>query len=284
MKALLVLPFLVLPGLAHHGQDFLVSIDAGVNKPWELRTTLGGEYSDYSQVSESSLTHSIILGLPHQLTFTNILRYADDGGGSWNQLSTTPMLQWTAPKLDLEGPFQSLRLAVAAGWEIPINEGRHDHHDHGAPAPIDCSPFVAIPPAFLACQLANQNAAGHSHDSGGHRHEGIHRHGESHGFLRLVAELNPTPRDRFVLNSITVFPEGDSPQWGYAAAYRHRFHDHLALGLEATGDLDASGEHLLYLTGTSYFTDHLSATLGVATGLTDESPDLTLQTLLSWRF
>lgn len=278
---------LALPAWAHHGQDFLVTIDAGVNRPWEFRTTFGGEYSDYSRVTERSLTQSIILGLPRGFSFINILRYGDPGEGSWNTLSTTPMLQWTAPDLNLRGPLSSLHLSVAGGWEIPINEGPHHDHalDHGTPALRDCSDLIAIPPAFLACQMANQNAAGHSHETGeGHQHDGIHRHGQSHGFLRLVAELNPTPSDRLVFNTITVFPEEESPRWGYAAAYRHRFHPRIALGIEATGDLDANGEHLVYLTGTSYFTDQFSATLGVATGLTEDSPNLTLQTLVSWRF
>ena len=271
---------LALPAVAHHGQDFLVAIDAGVNRPWEFRTTLGEEYTDYSPGYESSLTQSIILGLPKNFTFSNFFRYADNGTGSWDTLSVTPMLQWTTPELGLRGPLTSLHLAIAAGWEIPINQG----HDHGEIPLTDCSSLVAIPPAFFACQLANQNAANHTHGAGGHGHNGIHRHGVSHGFLRLVAELNPTPRDRIVFNSITVFPEDDSPQWGYAAAYRHRFASKFALGVEAIGDFDANGEHLVYLTGTSYLTHHLSLTIGAATGLTEASPELTLQTLLSWRF
>lgn len=275
---------LVLPVSAHHGQDFLVAIDAGVNRPWEIRTTFGGEFSDYGEFEENSLVQSVILGLPKNLTFINILRYADDEEGSWNTLSTTPMLQWTAPSPGFGGVMSSLRFAVAAGWEIPLNGVRTHGHDHGSASLTDCSSLVAIPPAFLACQLANQNAANHTHAGEGHDHGGIHRHGQSHGFLRLVAELNPTPQDRLVFNTITVFPEDDTAQWGYAAAYRHRFGSRFAMGLEAIGDLDASGEHLAYLTGTYYFNEHLSWTIGAATGLTSVSPDFTLQTLLSWRF
>ena len=138
---------------------------------------------------------------------------------------------------------------------------------------------------MLAVTLtSNQSAANHTHDNGGHSHRGIHRHGESHGFLRLIAELKPTAKDRFVFNTITVFPEDESPQWGYALAYRHRLNEQVLLGLEATGDFELDGEHLVYLTGTSYLNHHLSATLGVATGLNDASPDLTIQTLISWRF
>ena len=268
----------------HHGQDFLVTIDAGQNDPWAFRSTFGGEYSEYAGEYESSVTQSMVLGLPHRLTFISILRYADDGAGSWSSLSATPMLQWNLPDLELEGPLSSLRLAVAGGWEFPINGGHEDGHNHSSAPMMDCSGLVGIPPLFRACQMANQNAANHTHGENGHGHDGIHRHGESHGFFRLVAELRPTPKDRIVLNSITVFPEDDSPRWGYAAAYRHRFSEHFALGLEATGGFDANGEHLLFLTGTSFVNDGFSFTVGAATGLTKASPDLTLQTLLSLRF
>jgi hypothetical protein len=284
MKSLVIIFGLSLSAYGHHGQDFLVTIDAGRNDPWAFRSTFGGEYTEYSSGYESSVTQSIVLGLPHRLTFISILRYADDGEGSWSSFSATPMLQWSLPDLNLEGPLSSLRLAIAGGWEFPINGSHGDDHDHGSAPTMDCSGLIGIPPLFQACQMANQNAANHTHGDDRHGHDGIHRHGESHGFLRFVGELRPTPKDRIVINSITVFPENDSPKWGYAAAYRHRFTDRFALGLEATGDLDANGEHLLFLTGTSYVSPHFTLTLGAATGLTEDSPDLTLQTLLSLRF
>ena len=280
----LIFTVLSLPVSAHHGQDFLVTIDSGQNDPWAFRSTFGGEYTKYGEDVERSLTQSFIIGLPHRLTFISIFRYADEGGGSWNSFSATPMIQWTLPDLDLGGPLSSLKLAIAGGWEIPINGGQDSDHDHRSAPLTDCSALVGIPTLFQACQLANQNATNHTHGSGSHEHNGIHRHGESHGFLRLITELRPTPRDRFVFNSIAVFPEGDSPQFGYAAAYRHRYSEKFAIGLEVIGDLDSNGEHLIYLTSTSYVNHHFSLTMGAATGLTESSPDFTLQTLLSWRF
>lgn len=83
---------------------------------------------------------------------------------------------------------------------------------------MDGSNLVGIPPLFQACWLANQNATNHTHADSKHSHDGIYRHGESHGFARFTAELRPTAKDRIALNSITVFPENESPQWGYAAA------------------------------------------------------------------
>lgn len=74
----------------------------------------------------------------------------------------------------------------------------------------------------------------------------------------------------------------DAPS--YALAYRHRFTETFSVGVEATGDFKQNGEHLVYLTGTRFVNHHLSITLGGAVGLTDESLDITAQTLLSWRF
>lgn len=275
---------LTLPAMAHHGQDFLVTLDTGTVDPWKFRTTFGGEYSEYAETHEASLTQSIILGLPNRFSLSSVLRFADEGSGRWESLSVTPTLQWTTPDLLLGGSFSSLKIGFAAGWEIPIESG-HDHSsDHNGAPMMDCSGLVGIPPLFQACQQANQNAANHTHGGGGHGHTGIHRHGERHGFARFIAELNPTPKDRIVFNTIAVFPDDESEQWGYAVAYRHRFSDGFAFGVEATGDFDTKGEHLVYLTGTSYLNHQLSFTLGAATGLNDRSPDFSIQTLVSWRF
>jgi len=273
---------LSLPVLAHHGQDFLVTLDTGTTVPWEFRTTIGGEYTRYSGSHEASATQTVILGLPHRFSLSSTIRLADESSGSWDSLSITPTLQWSAPNLNLSGAFSTLGLAAAFGWEFPL-EGS-DSHNHDSIDLMDCSGLAGIPPLFQACQLANLNATNHTHGNGGHSHRGIHRHGEGHGFLRLIAELKPTSKDRIVFNTITVFPEDESPQWGYAFAYRRRFNEQFSLGLEAIGDLDWDGEHLIYLTGTSYLNHHLTATFGLATGLTDASPDFTIQTLVAWRF
>jgi hypothetical protein len=245
MKPLLFL-VLTLPALGHHGQDFLVTLDASVLEKWEFRSFLGGEYTEYEELYESSLTQSVALGLPHRFSLTSIFRFADEGSGSWNTSSLAPMLQWTAPELPGDSPFADLRFSAVFGWEIPLNQGRDHSHDDSALPLMDCSGLIGIPPLFQACQLANASAANHTHDDGGHGHDGIHRHGESHGFLRLISEYRPTPRDRLVFNTITVFPEDDSPSWGYATAYRHSFSPKLALGIEAIGDFRGDGDALRY--------------------------------------
>lgn len=66
---------------------------------------------------------------------------------------------------------------------------------------------------------------------------------------------------------------------GLRRSYRHRVSECFALGLEATGDFDVNGEHLFYLTSTSFVNNRFSFTICVATGLTEASPDFTSQTL-----
>jgi hypothetical protein len=83
---------------------------------------------------------------------------------------------------------------------------------------------------------------------------------------------------------IAVFAADDSIQTGYALAYRHQFDDHFSLGHEVIGDFDTSGEHLAYLTSTYALNHHLTLTLGAATGLSEDSPQSTFQSLLVWRF
>ncbi|MEN8772177.1 MAG: hypothetical protein ABF379_02745 [Akkermansiaceae bacterium] len=123
--------------------------------------------------------------------------------------------------------------------------------------------------------MANQNAANHTHADSKHGHDRIHRHDERHGFARFVAEFRPTTKDRIVLNSITVFPENESPQWRLRRSYRHHFSECFALGLDATGDFDVNGEHPLYLTSISFVNNRSSFTVCAVTGLTEASPDFT---------
>lgn len=278
--AFIILALLIRPVSAHHGQDFLVTLDSKSLAPWSALSGTGFEHTRYDNYEELSIVQTFLLGLPNKFSAGASFRFADDGSGSWNQFSITPSLQWTAPTLHLDSLDTSIQIAIAAGWEIPINESSHDH---GTISLQDCSPLLGIPSLHAACELANRNALNHTHDDS-HEHSGIHRHGESHGFLRFIAETQLTPKDRLALNLIAVFPEDKSIQTGYAMAYRHRFNEKFSVGLEATGDFDSNGEHLAYLTATTYLNHHLSVTLGAATGLNSRSPDSTFQGLIIWRF
>lgn len=277
----LLLGLQLVPVSAHHGQDFLVTLDSNTLAPWTALSGTGFEHTRYSGSEELSIVQTFVTGLPNNFSAGASFRFADDGQGSWDQFSITPSLQWTAPTLHLESFDTSINFAIAAGWEIPVSSASHNH---GSDLPLqDCSPYLGIPSLYAACQQANANAGNHTHDDG-HEHSGIHRHGESHGFLRLIAETNLSSKDRLALNLIAVFPEDDAIQTGYAIAYRHRLTEKFSLGLEATGDFNTRGEHLAYLTATTYLNHHLSVTIGAATGLNSNSPDTTFQGLVVWRF
>ncbi|WP_411846925.1 hypothetical protein AAFN60_05345 [Roseibacillus persicicus] len=267
----------------HHGQDFLVTLDTATPHPWQLFSTSGFDYSKQGSEEELSLLQGFTLGLPSGFTAGASYRIGDEGSGQWASESITPTLQWNGAKLEW-GEHSSLSLGFALGWEIPTS-GTSSNHSHGGDLALqDCSSLIGIPALYQACLLANEERLNHSHDEDGHSHDGIHRHGESHGFLRLIAELELGERDKIASNLIAVFPEDGDPAFGYALAYRHRFNELFSAGLEATGDFDSNGEHLLYLTTTFYPNDSFSITLGTATGLTPDSADLSVQSLLTWRF
>ncbi|MBK1834428.1 hypothetical protein [Roseibacillus ishigakijimensis] len=273
-----------LPLAAHHGQDFLVTLDTGTPEPWHWTTTTGFEFTAQSDGDEVSALQGIALGLPGGFNFSTALRFADEGSGAWDALALSPALQWNTPTFDLPNN-STVTFGMAFGWEFPLEKADHDHGSHGHPQLEDCSQYLGNPFAYAVCQLTNQNSLNHSHDEGtGHSHGGIHRHGESHGFLRLIAELRLGESDRLAANLVAVFPEDGDVAMGYALAYRHSFTHHFAMGLEATGDFDLNKEHLLYLTATNYLTHDFSVTFGGAAGLTADSPSYSLQALATWRF
>jgi len=278
-----LLALLTQPVFAHHGQDFLVTLDSKTLAPWQALSGSGFEHSRYTDSEELSFTQTFILGLPNDLSFGATFRFAEEGSGGWDDFSITPSLQWTAPALSLPALDFTLHLSIAAGWEIPIStSSAHVHGDKITKQ--DCRSLIAIPSLFAACHQANASSQSHTHDEGGHSHSGIHRHGESHGFLRFIGEISPSSRDRLAVNLIAVFPEDDSIQTGYALAYRRQLNDSFSLGLEFTGDFDAQGEHLAYLTSTLFLNHHLTLTLGAAAGLSSASPSHSFQSLLVWRF
>ncbi|MBK1831357.1 hypothetical protein JIN77_11510 [Verrucomicrobiaceae bacterium R5-34] len=267
---------------AHHGQDFLVTLDTATPHAGQIYSTTGFDYSKHGGEEETAILQAFSIGLPAGFTLGASYQISNEGDSEWAAQSFTPTLQWNAPSYTW-GQHSSLSLGIAIGWEIPT-EGEDSDHSHSDSLELtDCSSLIGIPALYQACQLANEQRANHTHGDE-HSHDGIHRHGESHGFVRLIAQLELGHHDQIAANLIAVFPEDDSPAYGYAIAYRHRFSDFLAAGIEATGDFDRHGEHLLYLTTTLYPNEKASITFGAAAGLTEAASDFALQTLFTWRF
>lgn len=275
---------------AHHGQDFLVTLDAKRVDPWNVVVTTGAEFTKSAGEEEISIVQGFILGLPGGLSSGLSYRYGDDPeSGNWDAHSLTPSLQWSSSALALGASGMRVNFAIAGGYEInfgPRDDLQSGSHRHGEDLQErDCSALLGVPSLYEACQQVNVNARNHTHKKeGSHEHEGIHRHGKDHGFVRLIADFTTHSRSRFAVNLVGVFPDGESVAFGYAAAWRHRFTDRLAMGLEATGDLRDDGQHSLFLASICSIDHARSLTLGVATGLTEEAPDLSVQGLLVWRF
>jgi hypothetical protein len=156
------------------------------------------------------------------------------------------------------------------------DEQPHDHstHDHGTPSTNGKTTKLVKKPKKEA---PNTQTASH-------KHRGGHRHGETAFHARLILEADLTTADKLVFNLIHMSPKEGKPAWGYAAGFRHRFHHDFALGVEATGDFDEQGEHLIV--GGAYFSPlhHLTLKFGLGFGLTEQSPDTSILTSAVWKF
>jgi hypothetical protein len=129
----------------------------------------------------------------------------------------------------------------------------------------------------------------HNHGSGGHNHGahgGIHRHGESGWYNRVILEADITHHTRVILNLISfVSGTGAGPGFGYAAGIRHEFNHDLSIGIETLGDFEErQSAHQVLFTTMIGLPSHFSLRLGVGGGLTRAAPDFTLHSSVLWRF
>ncbi|MDP0490171.1 MAG: hypothetical protein Q7Q71_03870 [Verrucomicrobiota bacterium JB023] len=278
----LILPIsLASPLFAHHGQDFLVTLDAAPLASGEFLSLTRTEFTSYQSEEEFGVSQSLLAGLPGDLSIGATFLLTNNAEDfSDNALALSPSIQWS-PEFSRIG---SLSFSLSGAWEFALREQDSHHHDHGEEIPVDdCSALIGIPHLYQACLAANENRQNHTHDES-HDHGGIHRHGQSHGTLRLIADWDATDHFKIAGNLIAVFPEGDSPAFGYALAMRQEVTSWLALGLEGTGDFDSGGEHLALATATFRPTHHHTLLIGAGTGLGDESAELSLHTSFNWRF
>ncbi len=258
---------------AHHGRDFILVQDSAVPAPLTGVVISGFEATREGGDTTFSSESGFYIGLAPSLAFGLMTGFSDERG-SWNYTGVTP--QFIVSVLPPTGPL-NFRMGLWTGYEFAEEQvaadslAGHSHPGSGGSGP-DAGPVTP-----------------HSHgqhDHGSHSHGGIHRHGESGLYSRLIFEADLSEKTRLVLNLVSfVSGSGSGPGFGYASGVRHELNHDLSLGLEAIGDFESYGSsHEVLFTAMIGLPGHVSLRLGVGGGLTRSSPDLTLHTGLLWRF
>ena len=253
---------------AHHGRDFILIQDSAIPGYLSGVAIAGYEWTRDGDSSEFSTEPGFFIGLAPALAFGLSSGFSDEGDG-WNYTGVTP--QFVVSILPPTGPM-NLRAGLWSGYEFAVEQagGHSDSHTHNPGSGPDAGPVVP-------------------HDHGGHdhgSHGGIHRHGESGWYNRLIFESDLTENTRVVLNLISfVSGTGGKPGFGYAAGVRHEFNHDLSAGIEAIGDFEErQSSHQVLFTTMIGLPKHFSLRLGIGAGLTPASPDFTMHSSILWRF
>ncbi len=210
------------------------------------------------------------MGLAPAIAFGLSAGFADEGTG-WNYTGVTP--QWVVSIIPATGPM-NFRLGFWTGYEF-AEEQADNHsaaHFHNPGSGPDAGPVVP-----------------HSHGGRDHgSHGGIHRHGESGWYNRLILESDLADSTRIVLNLISfVSGSGGGPGFGYAGGVHHEFNHDLSFGIETMGDFRSHGSsHEVLFTSMVGLPNQFAIRLGVGAGagMTRASPDFTMHSSLLWRF
>ena len=278
MSPRLLILLLLLPSAAraHHGQDFLVTLDAGVPRPGHFTAFASFEWSKSGDTDELSLEPGFMAGLLPGLALGTSFRLADEGPGGWDYTAVDPQLQWTLPTGDLPVSF-----AFSAGYAFADGSAAHGHagavHQHvDDGGGIDPGPDGPPPGADTGGHV-------HLHDHG-HSHGGIHRHGEDHFHFRFIADTNLGESTRLVLNLIGVAPGSGEVDFGYSFGIRQRLSHDWAVGLENIGDFNRHGENEL-IAGLYWTPVHdCTVRLGLGAGIGAASTDFSVRSGITWRF
>ena len=265
--------------MAHHGQDFFVTLDARVpakNGFSAFSTTAAGE-------DDFSLETGLITGVGAGLAAGFTVDFSDTGSFQANGI--TPILQWSAPLG--ESPF---RLGAAFTYHFhdssrSAHGGGHSHggHSHARVAPP--APFFMLSaPLMLAFNpdaplTPNPQPAAAVGDS-----STIHLHDEDFFLTRLILENELSQHTRVVGNLILAGTSSSDTAIGYALAVRHSFTHEWAVGFEAIGDFNTGGYHQL-VAGVIHSPRHdLGLRLGVSHGLGATDEGATGLFGITWRF
>lgn len=282
-----LLPLFPLQVAADHGEDFLLVQDHAVPAPWHGHLTGGFDWSDGEEHEEFSVEPGVTLGVIPRVSFSVFANFSGEGFDEMDYSSVTPSLKVQLTPPDSEFP---LRVALAAGYEIagdkenPHPESSSEiHADHDHETEHHAEEGHGHGHGHHGEEV-NDHSTGLSEDALDHGHSGIHAHGTGGFRARLILEGDLGDSTRLAVNIINVIPEDGDTAWGYAAGLRHAFHHDLAVGIEAMGDFESDARHEV-LGGVYWSPVHeLMFKFGVGTGLTSESPNVSIRGGLVWKF
>lgn len=264
---------------AHHGRDFIFIQDSAIPAPFSGVALAGFEWSREGDKSEFTSEPGFYMGLTSALAFGLTAGFSDEGDG-WNSTGLTP--QFIVSVMPATGPL-NFRMGLWTGFEFAndVNRTSDTVKKSGGRTSEEDDPVI-LPLHTVSPEPVSGGTGVAHHDSRG----GIHRHGESGWYSRLIMEADLLQHTRIVLNLVS-FVSGNSgrPGFGYATGIRHEISHDFSLGLEAIGDFRSRGSsHQLLATTMIGLPGHLSLRLGFGGGLTQASPDFTLHSSLMWRF
>lgn len=271
---------------AHHGRDFILLQDSAIPAQFSGVFTGGYQWTRDGSNDSFSTEPSFYLGLTSSIAFGLSAGFSDDGNG-WNYTGVTPQIVWSI--LGPTGP-RNVRVGLWAGYEfaesVTSTTGVQTAVQNGGSpgSGPDARSFSAFTdPGKSPFHSGHSAVAGRQGDSGG---RGIHRHGESGLYTRIIVEADVTEKTRAIANLISFAPvDGADVGFGYAAGMRHEVNHDLSFGIEAIGEfLSYGSSHEVMLTTMVGLPRHLAFRLGVGGGLTRASPDFTLSTSILWRF
>lgn len=279
MKSLALVICVPSIALAHHGQDFFVTLDSEVPAAYSAATFTSFEWSRNGSAYELSVEPGFLVGIAPGLAAGASVSFEDDGGGNWNYSAIIPQLQFQFPVGDFPVSF-----GVSASYSFADGAAEHDDgaagHSHGGSggrgSDIDLGPDA--PPS------GSGGSQPHVHSHSGHPHSGIHRHGEDYFLLRLVAESSLGENTRLVGNLIGVAADSGEIDLGYALGIRRQINHDFAIGLEAIGDFNLHGEHEV-IGGVYWSPSHAFVVrFGAGAGIGATASDFSLHGGVTWRF
>lgn len=272
---------------AHHGRDFILVQDSAIPERFHGVAMAGYSWTREGDQDTFSTEPGVYVGLTSSLAFGLTAGFSDEAG-NWSYTGVTP--QFIVSILPATGP-RNFRIGFWTGYEFAedlssspsvLTTGQSGNNPGSGPDARQSAAFSRID--RFPAHAGSHGPTPQGQEGSGRR--GIHRHGESGWYSRLIFEADVADHTRMVLNFISfVSGEGAGPGFGYAAGLRHELNHDLSLGMEAIGEFRSYGSsHEVLLTAMVGLPRHLALRFGAGGGLTNSSPDFSMHAGLLWRF